>query len=809
MNEPPLNAQSPPDAEPSVQSLTPILVSHVKTATDTATTHCDVREIVRQVRTDIKLKARTDHIRTKFNEVMAATGGDRKAAKEAVKDKKLKMPAALFSGTFRERNDKAVLQHSGLLCADLDGLGAEGVAQARAKLRESLHLYADFISPSGDGLKPVFRVRADADMHLASFLAVEAHVRQLTGLPVDQKCKNVGRLCFLSYDPEVSLNEAAVELPPLVESSERTKPASAPVNDEKLVMRRKIAGELLEDTEWDSDSTGYCTCPGQDLHTSGDGSRDCKIYLDRVPTISCFHQSCLELLKDLNHDLRSRIAKAEFVLEANGELMPSEWFDEKFPRLSEQFGDAVLIGKYEDGSLYVRDVGEDFLAATLGGEGSPGTPTVFLPTEQKFYTYIPVDGIYNHQRDPALLTALSRLLLDCARQSNQFVDTGPLKFRLRSSTKLSGVLKKAQSLVAVPDDFFSTGLTEFIPCANGMLRLTDKTLLPFSPTYRRRNKLAVSFDADATCPLFLDTLMCPALDADDLDLLQRWCGLALIGENLAQRFPILTGTAGGGKGTFIRVLIGIIGQINVASLRTQLLGERFELGRFLGKTLLYGADVPEKFLNHRGASVLKSLTGGDPVALEFKRSNESPVIVCKFNAIVTCNSRLTVHLEGDTDAWRRRLAIINYDKPKPATVIADLSEQILATESSGVLNWMLDGLEKVRNDGWQLRLTPAQQKRVDDLLLESESHVIFARDALCRADGKQLTADDCYTAYIRFCIERGWITLPKNKFSNLIRDVIARMYGLSFRHDLKTGPFQEQRGWKSLEIGSVLEGDLE
>src|SRR5215510_15096165 len=29
--------------------------------------------------------------------------------------------------------------------------------------------------------------------------------------------------------------------------------------------------------------------------------------------------------------------------------------------------------------------------------------------------------------------------------------------------------------------------------------------------------------------------MRPALDRDELDLLQRWCGLALIGENLAQK----------------------------------------------------------------------------------------------------------------------------------------------------------------------------------------------------------------------------------------------------------------------------------
>jgi putative DNA primase/helicase len=347
----------------------------------------------------------------------------------------------------------------------------------------------------------------------------------------------------------------------------------------------------------------------------------------------------------------------------------------------------------------VKDISEDFVAATLDEQSRPETPTIFIPIEQKFYTYSLCDGIFLHQREANLLAGLSRLLLNCAEDCDEgSIDISALKFRLRDSKKLTSVLKKAQGILATPDDFFATGLTEFIPCANGMLRLSDRQLLPFSPTYRRRNKLAVDFKLGAKCPLFLETLMQPALDAEDLDLLQRWCGLALIGENLAQRLLILTGTAGGGKGTFIRVLVGILGQTNVASLRTQLLNERFELGRFLGKTLLYGADVPEKFLNHRGASVLKSLTGGDPVTLEFKRSNESPMVVCKFNAIVTCNSRLTVHLEGDTDAWRRRLVIINYEKPKPENVIANLSEQILENEGSGVLNWQLEGLEKVRAD---------------------------------------------------------------------------------------------------------------
>lgn len=363
---------------------------------------------------------------------------------------------------------------------------------------------------------------------------------------------------------------------------------------------------------------------------------------------------------------------------------------------------------------------------------------------------------------------------------------------------MNGVLKKARGLLPASADYFSSDLTKFIPCANGMLRLEDKNLLPFSPTFRRRNKLAVPFDPSAKCPLFLDTLMRPALHDDDLDLLQRACGVFLIGENLAQKIFILTGTAGGGKGTFIRVLMGVIGEMNLASLRTQFLGERFELSRFLGKTLLYGADVPQNFLNQRGASVLKSLTGADPIALEFKNSNESPLIICKFNVIVTCNSRLTVHLEGDHDAWRRRLVIIEYRKPKPTHVIADLDKRILSTEASGVLNFFLEGLDKLRSEGWRVPLSDRQQSIVDNLLLESEAHVVFATECLMVDAEKELTITDCYAGYLNFCSERGWTVIPRHKFGSLIEDEVIRRYKLTPRNDIPDATGKDQRGWKGI-----------
>ena len=500
--------------------------------------------------------------------------------------------------------------------------------------------------------------------------------------------------------------------------------------------------------------------------------------------------------------------------EAAVPTMPGAWFEAKYPALRERFGQAVLLGfppAKDDGPVrpFVKDLGEDFLAATLGEIGTPRAPTVFLSSEGRFYTYEPDRGIFDEVREAKLMARLSELLLRCAGDCAEECDTTNLEFRFRDTAHLRGVAQRARGLLEVPPGYFETNLQEYIACRNGMLRLADEELLPFAASYRRRNKLTVDYVKGQGCPMFLDVLMRPALGAEELDLLQRWCGLALIGVNLAQRMMVLTGTAGGGKGTFIRVLRGIIGAENLATLRPMLLAERFELGRFLGKSLLYGADVPENFLSCRGASALKALIGGDPMTIEFKGSNERPEIVCRFNAVVTCNSRLTVHLEGDAEAWRRRLGIVEYKNTKPEKVIADLSEQILANEGPGVLNWMLEGLAKLKADDWTLRLNERQQRIVDDLLMESEADVVFARECLHREERGVLTIARCYEAYVTFCNERGWVAMPRKRFSTVIGDTVTRQFGLTVRHDLADDDGKNQRGWRGLICMGASPSDTE
>lgn len=72
---------------------------------------------------------------------------------------------------------------------------------------------------------------------------------------------------------------------------------------------KKIAGVILGNIEWESETLGFCNCPGAARHTGKNSPRDCRVTFDQVPTIYCFHSSCESDLAAANHRLRSDIAR--------------------------------------------------------------------------------------------------------------------------------------------------------------------------------------------------------------------------------------------------------------------------------------------------------------------------------------------------------------------------------------------------------------------------------------------------------------------------------------------------------------------
>jgi VirE N-terminal domain. len=154
-------------------------ISMVEHAGATHTRHVSADSIISAIRLG-RWRRPIEQIRSVYHDTLKKTD-DCKAAKGAVDANKKRLAAVLFSGQFSRRANDALVKHSGLIAADLDLLG-EMLPDIRRKLLTSPHLWALFRSPSGDGLKAIFRTPADASRHDASFRAIECHVTELTRL---------------------------------------------------------------------------------------------------------------------------------------------------------------------------------------------------------------------------------------------------------------------------------------------------------------------------------------------------------------------------------------------------------------------------------------------------------------------------------------------------------------------------------------------------------------------------------------------------------------------------------------------------
>jgi len=120
---------------------------------------------------------------------------------------KRQLPAICFSGKFTARSASACVEHSGLICLDFDGFESDlEMAEFRFDLTSDPYSYAVFTSPSGDGLKVIVRIPKDIKNHKNYFLALQKHYNRKE---FDVACKDISRVCYESYDPNIYINESS------------------------------------------------------------------------------------------------------------------------------------------------------------------------------------------------------------------------------------------------------------------------------------------------------------------------------------------------------------------------------------------------------------------------------------------------------------------------------------------------------------------------------------------------------------------------------------------------------------------------
>lgn len=130
-------------------------------------------------------------------------GNDKKAG--AIKSKLPAFtPSGLFNGTHRKED---IIKYSSFVILDIDKVGLEKVGELKNQAVAVEFTYAAFISPSGNGLKIIVKTDSTKETHEIAFNRVAKYYEQQLGVEIDKSGKDYSRLCFLSYDPELFVNE--------------------------------------------------------------------------------------------------------------------------------------------------------------------------------------------------------------------------------------------------------------------------------------------------------------------------------------------------------------------------------------------------------------------------------------------------------------------------------------------------------------------------------------------------------------------------------------------------------------------------
>jgi len=118
---------------------------------------------------------------------------------------KRQLPGYCFAGTFQHRSKAGLIAHSGMVVIDLDDVF--DAVELRGKLSTLPQVVMCFVSPSGNGVKAVFRIPAEPDNHESYFASIAEQIDE----DVDESGKDYSRFCFESYDPDCYFNPDATE----------------------------------------------------------------------------------------------------------------------------------------------------------------------------------------------------------------------------------------------------------------------------------------------------------------------------------------------------------------------------------------------------------------------------------------------------------------------------------------------------------------------------------------------------------------------------------------------------------------------
>lgn len=223
--------------------------------------------------------------------------------------------------------------------------------------------------------------------------------------------------------------------------------------------------------------------------------------------------------------------------------------------------------------------------------------------------------------------------------------------------------------------------------------------LPPTPRFFSAGVVDFGFDPNAECPRWQEFLL--SLWPDDpqsIECLQEWFGYLLLPDTRQHKLLVMIGPPRSGKGTIARMLKSLIGERSYCGPTLANLQGPFGLWPLLGKTL---ALIPEARLGRNADAVtiverLCSISGED--SQDVHRKNLPTLCGIKLPVRFVLTTNELPALQDSSGALVNRVVMLRMTRSWVGKEDKGLDGQ-LQTELSGILNWSIEGWQRLQDRG--------------------------------------------------------------------------------------------------------------
>lgn len=339
---------------------------------------------------------------------------------------------------------------------------------------------------------------------------------------------------------------------------------------------------------------------------------------------------------------------------------------------------------------------------------------------------------------------------------------------------------------------------------NGTLNLDTGELKPHNPDDLMMMIANVTYNPNAKAERFVK-FMNEIMQGNTVmvDHLQEVLGYALSGYTDQERFFILYGeTTRNGKGTLDGAILGVLGDYG-KSARYESFQESYyrnsggspseDIARLQGARYV---SVPEPS-NTMVLDVarVKTLTGGDTINARYLHQG-SFEYKPSFKIFISTNHLPTI--TDDTLFKSDRVEVILFGKHFGLDERDNTLKDVLSSEEekSGILNWMIEGYQRVRKARY---LPMPKEVQYANQMYQAENDKIaeFLSDEMEANAEAKTSQKDVYARFQTWCRESGYQAMGKQKFKKKLQDKGLWLFvngqnwvaGYQFKEDVKNNPF--------------------